>query len=83
MTPNATSSRMQSIATLVASRADSSLWAGAPIEPDVSTITISAASRWLVSPAAPSEVTVKIALTSEPPSGRYSFWSHSVVKALM
>ena len=44
MTPNGTPSRMQSIATLVASRADSSFRRGTPIEPDVSTITISAAS---------------------------------------
>ena len=65
---------MQSIATLVASRADSSLRRGTPIEPDVSRITISAASGCLIPPAAPSEVTVTIALTSEAPSGRYSFW---------
>ena len=44
MTPNATPSRTQSIATPVASRAASSFGGGASIEPDVSMITISAAS---------------------------------------
>ena len=37
-------------------------------------MTISAASGRSAWPAAPSEVTVTIALTSEAPSGRYSFW---------
>ena len=65
---------MQSIATLVASRAALIFASGAPIEPEVSAITISAASGWPAGPPAPSEVTVTTALTSEPPSGRYSFW---------
>jgi len=47
-----------------------------PIEPEVSTITISPASPLPVRPAAPAplQVMVTIALTSVPPSGRNSFW---------
>jgi hypothetical protein len=47
-----------------------------PIEPDVSTMMISPASPLPVWPAAPApvHVIVTIALTSVPPSGRYSFW---------
>ncbi len=47
-----------------------------PIEPEVSTTTISPASPLPVRPAAPAPVQriVTIALTSVPPSGRNSFW---------
>ena len=70
---------MESIAACVASRAAMSFVRGTPIEPDVSTITISAASGCPAAappavPADPLELTVTIALTSEPSSGRYSFW---------
>ena len=46
------------------------------IEPEVSTMTISAASPdpdWPASPA-PEHATVTMACTSVPPSGRNSFW---------
>jgi hypothetical protein len=47
-----------------------------PIDPDVSTMTISPASPWPAWPAAPApvQVTVTMACTSVPPSGRNSFW---------
>ena len=47
-----------------------------PIEPEVSTMTISPASPLPVCPARPAPVhaIVTIALTSVPPSGRNSFW---------
>ena len=46
------------------------------IEPEVSTMTISAASPDSDCPAAPApeQVTVTMAWTSVPPSGRNSFW---------
>ena len=46
-----------------------------PIDPDVSTMTISPASPWPTWPAAPApvQVTVTTACTSVPPSGRNSF----------
>ena len=74
ITAKRTSSRMQSIATCVASRAARILRFGAPIEPDASMIRITAASGVPAGPPEPSEVMVTIALTSVPPSGRYSFW---------
>ena len=47
-----------------------------PIDPEVSTMMISPASPDPVRPAAPApvHVTVTMALTSVPPSGRNSFW---------
>ena len=75
MTANQTPSTISPIAVAAACRA-AAIVAG-PIEPDVSTMMISPAVPLPVPPAtepAPVHVTVTIALTSVPPSGRNSFW---------
>ena len=63
------------MAAAVAVLAACSLPRGDDIDPDTSTITISAAAADApdTSPV-PSAVTVTTALTSEAPSGKYSFW---------
>ena len=75
ITANATPSRITSTAAAVAVRASAILVRGLPIDPEQSMMMISAPAD----PAAASgtdspEVTVITALTSWPPSGRYSFW---------
>jgi hypothetical protein len=56
---------------------------GAPIDPEQSTMMISAALATSSCPLAaePAEVTVTMALTSRAPAGRYSFWKTSTVKS--
>src|SRR5215813_8241550 len=89
-TANATPSRITSTAAAVAARASAILVCGDLIDPEQSMMMISA----MPAPAAadgvsdrPSadpvsgEVTVTMALTSSPPSGRYSFWETSTVKS--
>ena len=64
---------MQSTAAFVACLAARILPGGIDIDPDVSTITISAAPTDSAG-AEPTAVTVTTALTSEAPTARYSFW---------
>jgi hypothetical protein len=87
-TAKATPSRIVSIAAAVASRALRIVAGGRPIEPEQSTITTTAAAG--AAPGTcpgsrvadgmppevpqPAKVTVTMARTSRPPSGRYSFW---------
>jgi hypothetical protein len=73
-TANATPSRITSTAAAVAARASAILVRGLPIDPEQSTMMISALSASAAGPAVPADVTVTTALTSRPPSGRYSFW---------
>ena len=56
-----------------------------PIEPEVSTMTISPASPDPVWPAAPApeQSIVTMAFTSVPPSGRNSFWYTAAVNSAM
>ena len=88
-TANAVPSRSTSIAAAVAARADMIFDCGTSIDPEQSTMMISAAP--LAPPAPPdgpplgnaisaAELTVTTALTVRPPSGRYWFWSTSTVK---
>src|SRR5665647_1384857 len=81
MTANHVPSMIWSIAAAAASRAARMLTA--PIDPDVSTMTISPASPSPAWPAAPApvQVTVTMAGASVPPSGRNSFWETSAVKS--
>ncbi len=76
ITANATPSRMTSTAAAVAARASAILLGGAFIEPEQSTMMISALSAPGAGAAetVPAVATVTTALTSRPPSGRYSFW---------
>ena len=74
MTANSTPSRMQSTAALVACLAARILPGGMDIDPDVSTITISAAPTGSAGAEPPTAVTVTTALTSVAPTARYSFW---------
>src|SRR5215469_9070468 len=89
-TANPTPSRITSTAAAVAARASAILVCGDLIDPEQSMIMISAmpppASAAGASDRPPAdpvsgEVTVTIALTSSPPSGRYSFWATSTVKS--
>ena len=88
MTENMTPSRTTSTAAAVATRASAILVCGYSIDPEQSMMMISAlppgsvpAGPGLVSPAAPAaDATVTMALTSRPLSGRYWFWSTSMVK---
>lgn len=50
------------------------------MDPEQSTMMISAALASLTATVSP-DVTVTIALTSWPPSGRYSFWKISMEKS--
>src|SRR5215469_1583356 len=83
ITANATPSRMTSIAAAVASRAWISFVIGAAIEPEQSTMMISAASAGGDWPAAavPADVTVTMAFTSRASAGRYSLWKISTEKS--
>lgn len=65
-----------SIAAAVASRAPRILSGGYSMEPEQSTMITTAApcTDVRVAVAPPVEVTVTMAWTSRPPSGRYSFW---------
>jgi hypothetical protein len=74
MTANQVPSMIWSIAATAACCAARMLTS--PIDPDVSTMTISPASPSPACPAAPApvQVTVTMACTSVPPSGRNSFW---------
>src|ERR1700676_4023915 len=83
MTANHTSSRRQSMAVAVASRAAWSLVGGWPIDPEQSSMMTSAASVVLGPVPPPSDdTTVTIALTSDAPSARYSFWYVSAAKVV-
>jgi hypothetical protein len=74
---------MASTAAPVASRAWSIFAIGSPIDPEQSTMMISAALSTLGGPSAaePADDTVPMALTSRARSGRYSFWKTSTVKS--
>jgi hypothetical protein len=76
MTAKATPGRSASIAAAVARRAACSFDSGCFIDPEQSTMMISAAAGDLPPPARlpPVAVTVTIALTSLDRRGRYSFW---------
>src|SRR5262249_14758074 len=81
ITANATPSRIASIAAAVATRASAILDCGAPIDPEQSMMMTSAPSVLAVAAGGVSgEVTVTIALTSLPPTDRYSFWKTWTVK---
>ncbi len=92
MTENRTPSRTTSTAAAVATRASAILLCGYSIDPEQSMMMISAlpsgpapadaapAGPGPVSPAASAaDATVTMALASRPPSGRYWFWSTSMV----
>ncbi len=82
-TANVTPSRIASMATAAACRAAAILPRPA-IDPEQSIMMISAppgSSSGARSSSA--DVTVTIALTSRPPSGRYSFWKTSTAKPVM
>src|SRR5260370_41870175 len=74
---------MASSAAAVACRAAAIFVAGAFIDPEQSMMMISAALAAGAAAAsiAPDDVTVTIALTSRPWSGRNSFWKISTVKS--
>ncbi len=74
ITANQVPSRIWSMAAAAATRA--ALILSPAIDPEVSMMTISAASPSDPRPAspAPAQVTVTMACTSVPPSGRNSFW---------
>ncbi len=86
ITAKETPSRRASIATAVASRALRIFVGGYSIDPEQSTMSTTPAfgvarapvaepdSGWPPVVPPPVEVTVTTALTSRPPSGRYSFW---------
>src|SRR5580692_10694021 len=91
-TANRTPSRTTSTAAAVAARASAIFVCGYSIDPEQSMMMISAApsgpSAADAAPAGPAPVspaasaadaTVTIALASRPPSGRYWFWSTSMV----
>src|SRR5215470_1038855 len=89
-TANATPSRITSTTAAVAARASAILVCGDLIDPEQSMMMISAtpppasaagASDLPPADPVPAEVTVTMALTSSPPSGRYSFWETSTVKS--
>ena len=87
MTANQVPSRITSMAAAVAARASAILVCGYSIDPEQSMMMISALPCWPPDGPAPenpvasaADVTVTIALTSRPPSGRYWFWSTSMVK---
>src|SRR5689334_5226744 len=71
------------MATDVASRAARIFAPGIDIEPDASTMTISAAGAVAGRLPPPVAVTVTIALTSSPPAGRNSFWKVSALNRVM
>src|SRR5215831_1996221 len=88
ITANATPSRITSTAAAVAARASAILVCGDLMDPEQSTMMISALPESAAGPAsrpspeaAAGDVTVTMALTSSPPSGRYSFWEISTVKS--
>src|SRR5215831_14221146 len=87
-TANATPSRITSTAAAVAARASAILVCGDLMDPEQSMMMISALPESAAGPGGPpspdvvaGDVTVTMALTSSPPSGRYSFWEISTVKS--
>ena len=84
-TAKATPSRITSTAAAVAARACSILVRGDLIDPEQSMMMISAPPELAPEAGSPvsGEVTVMMALTSSPPSGRYSFWEMSTVTSLI